>query len=246
MAEQLLARGEGQPPPRHSIECRVYTRRTCLVPTSCQPTSAWGRQDSRWPAVISEISQGGVRLIVKRRFERGVGLGVELPGRDGDDPYTVLARVVHVKGLPDGTWALGCQFISALSEDEIEHLQPPPPPAPAPQPTTGGVSPEARGKKTVSDVILQLQLPSGRVVECCVQRLSVPGPWPVAADKVLTMRVDVPQGPRPTLRLKVVRCHLSGQRWTLRCLLLTPSWEDLLRTIRPVQPSSAGSRNGNR
>src|SRR5262245_56055569 len=98
MPEQLQAAGRSSLSP--PIDCRVYTRHSCGVPTSCQPTSAWGRADSRWAAIISDVSQAGVRLIVQRRFEVGVGLGIELPGRDGGEPYTVLAKVIHVKALP--------------------------------------------------------------------------------------------------------------------------------------------------
>src|SRR4051812_35795513 len=122
MPEQLLQNAAQLAVSRSSADCRVYTRLACCLMTACQPTSAWGRKDSRWEAAITDISQGGLRLIVRRRFEPGAGLGIELPGHDGGEPYIVLAKVVHVGALPDGSWALGCKFISELGEDELENL----------------------------------------------------------------------------------------------------------------------------
>src|SRR5437879_1582081 len=130
MPEQLSRIDDQLTAPQPLVECRVHERQACDVSTSCQPTSAWGRKDSRWAAVISDVSPGGIRLIVRRRFEPGAGLGIELPGGDGEEPYTVLAKVIHVRALPDSAWALGCQFISELSEEEVQHLLPRPPQAP--------------------------------------------------------------------------------------------------------------------
>src|SRR5688572_26354331 len=106
MPEQLFQVANRMLTPESPIECRVSTRHACDVTTSCQPTSAWGRKDSRWPAAISDISAGGVRLIIRRRFEPGVGLAIELPGNDSNEPSIVLAKVIHVRALPDGSWAL--------------------------------------------------------------------------------------------------------------------------------------------
>src|SRR5690242_12168671 len=71
--------------PQQATDCRVYERRPCHLPTSCQPAAA---QETRWAATIVDLSQGGVRLSLRRRFERGACLAIELPGRDGEDPYT--------------------------------------------------------------------------------------------------------------------------------------------------------------
>jgi hypothetical protein len=214
MPEQLLVDDElATSLPSH--ECRVHERLACDLSTSCQPTSAWGRKDSRWAAVINEISQGGIRLIVRRRFEPGSGLGIELPGTDGDEPYTVLAKVVHVQALPGGSWALGCQFISELSEDEVLRLLPRPP------------QPE---KNRITGVTLQLEVPRDRLINCRIQRLTVPGSWPLAAGATLAIRANSGQGGMPLLKLKVVWCRLEGGSWTLRCQLLNPS-DELLRAI---------------
>ena len=110
--------GSGRP----SIDGRVYERKVCGVPTTCQPATAQDGNELRWSATIIDISQGGVRLQLQRRFERGTPLAVELPGDDQHDSSVVFVKVVHIHAQPDGTWALGCKFISDLSEDEVHRL----------------------------------------------------------------------------------------------------------------------------
>src|SRR5947207_10453114 len=87
---------------------RLAERHVCVVQTTCQPPSAWCKDP--WPATIRDISTGGVKLSLNRRFERGSGLAMELPTEDGGTT-TVLARVAHVRADPAGGWLLGCTFI---------------------------------------------------------------------------------------------------------------------------------------
>jgi hypothetical protein len=214
MPEQLLQAATGTVP-EFPVDSRVHVRLACDISTSCQPTSAWGRKDSRWAAVISDISPGGISLIVRRRFEPGSGLAIELPGGDGEEPYTVLAKVIHVKALPGSSWALGCQFVSELSEDEVQRL----------------LSQHRQAVKNhVSEVNLQLEVSPNRLINCRIQRLTVPGTWPLAAGKTLGIRTNAGLKELPLLKLKVVRCWLNGDHWTLRCELLNPS-DELLRTL---------------
>jgi PilZ domain len=78
-------------------------------------------QEAGWAGVIRDISQGGVRIHLRRRFERGTGLALELP--DGDRESMVLfVKVVHLKPEADGTWMLGCQFLSPIGDDLVDRL----------------------------------------------------------------------------------------------------------------------------
>jgi PilZ domain len=114
MPEQVLLR-PGKP---SAQECRVYERQPCDVPTECRPAAAY--KEATWSATIRNISIGGIRLVIKRRFEPGTCLAVELPGND--DAYRVLAKVVYTQAAEAGSWAHGCRFISELSEGEVERL----------------------------------------------------------------------------------------------------------------------------
>jgi hypothetical protein len=238
MPEQLLqAAGRLLSPPK-PIECRVHDRHACEVPVACQPAAAWGRKDAQWPAVISDLSQGGALLIVGRRFELGVGLGIELPGGDGEDPYTVLAKVVNVRATPDGSWALGCKFVSELGEDELQRLLGPRPPAAAepeavvPSKVASPPPPRANGsgKRSIPNVLLQLEIRPGKVIHCRIRNLTAPAGWSPVAGKPMTLRLEAP--PQPLIRLEVLHCLPQGQRLVIRCRLLSPTWEGLLRALR--------------
>jgi hypothetical protein len=239
MLEHLLQPAGRVLPPPTPIECRVHDRHHCDLPVACQPAAAWGRKDAQWPAVISDLSHGGARLIVGRRFEMGVALGIELPGGDGEEPYMVLAKVVHVQATPDGSWALGCKFISELGEDELQRLlgarQPAAsePQAVAPSKVSSAPPANGAGKKSIANVLLQLEIRPGKVINCRIRSLTVPASWSPVAGKPLTLRLEAP--PQPLVRLKVIHCVPQGQRLVIRCRLLNPSWEGLLRALgRPV------------
>jgi hypothetical protein len=88
----------------------------------CQAAADPDANELRWPATIVDISQGGVRIHLRRRFERGAPLAIELPGSRRAEASIVFVKVIHIRPLPDGSWAHGCQFISELSEEEVERL----------------------------------------------------------------------------------------------------------------------------
>jgi hypothetical protein len=201
--------------------------------------SAWGRKDSKWTATITDVSQGGIRLILRRRFEPGSGLGIELPGGDGEEPYTVLAKVIHVRSLPNGAWALGCQFISELDEDEVQRLRPRQHPAAARQPAGPAPLVPSQHRQAINDVSLQMEIPPGRVIECRIRHLSVAEGWPLVAGKTLGIRAD---SALPLLQLKVVRCWQEGERWTLRCQLLNPVTDELMQMLLLPVTAGAGTR----
>ena len=104
-----------------SLECRVFERQPCEVPTVCQPASIAEMAEHRWQGVIIDISRGGVRMRLVRRFEKNSALAVEIPGDDVREPYIVFVKVMHV-GSDDGQWVLGCKFLSEMSEDETQRL----------------------------------------------------------------------------------------------------------------------------
>src|SRR4051794_37087348 len=126
MFEQTLMTGTEGPVVPAKRECRVYERHSCELAANCQPPTLWGGKDLKWGAQIRDISVGGVSLVLRRRFERGAGLAIELPGSPDGLPNTVLARVVHVRPQEGGVWVLGCSFVSPLSEEEVATLLPRP------------------------------------------------------------------------------------------------------------------------
>jgi hypothetical protein len=184
-------------------ECRVWPRHPCDVPVHCQPAAARTDNDHTWPGTIRDVSQGGLGLVLQRRFEPGTVLFIELPGTDS---RPLLARVVHAARLAQGSWLLGCTFSSKLSEDEVRRLlaarggQDRPASA---EPVAGSAG---RGV-VIPDVMLQGSVgATGRVVRRTVRWLKLPETWPPVPGMLLAVgsqgRVVNPAGDR----LRVVRC----------------------------------------
>jgi hypothetical protein len=121
MTSQIAVSAEASNNPP-AVDCRVYERRPCALPTTCQPASVSEMNELRWSASIWDISQGGILVHLPRRFEKGTGLAIELPGDEARESSVVFVKVVHVKASEQGGWALGCKFVSELSEDELQRL----------------------------------------------------------------------------------------------------------------------------
>ena len=107
-----------------ATECRIYERHPCDLSASCQPLSGGGSHTGSWPATILDISLGGIRLVLSRRFEKGTLLTVEVWENDRRETYTGIARVMHVSAQGNCFWALGCKFFSALTKEELHGLVP--------------------------------------------------------------------------------------------------------------------------
>src|SRR5215510_3979647 len=106
-------------------DCRVHQRIPCAVPVSCQPTFLPGSGESRrQPALIRNVSLGGVNLVLGQRFESGTWLAIDLPGTESRRPFTLIAKVVHIQPAENDLWALGCQFVTDLSDYELKRLFP--------------------------------------------------------------------------------------------------------------------------
>jgi len=250
MLEQLAPAANPLPLQGRRLECRVYRRLPCDLPGSCKPASDLGCEEARWSATARDISQGGVRLLLSRRYEPGSGLAIELPAKGGQELCTFLAKVIHVRAEPEGSWTHGCQFVSPLSQDELQRLlgtdlsdgffpedQPQAMPGPNVPFAVGTGVPSAAAKvpghKTaVAQVRFQLVAFQGTLVDCLIKRLSVPPSWPLAAGKTVTIRGGAADETPWSLRVQVSQCSQQGERWTLRCRLLhPPAPADLLRAL---------------
>jgi hypothetical protein len=83
--------------------------------------------DTDWAGRVRNLSRGGLRLLLPRRFEPGTLLQIEVESvRDGD-PVPLLARVIHVGPEAPGVWAVGCAFLRELGRDDLEALVNPDP-----------------------------------------------------------------------------------------------------------------------
>jgi hypothetical protein len=199
----------------------------CEVPTTCQPPSAYTKDP--WPATIRDISTWGLSLTLNRRFERGSGLAIELPTEDGTTA-TVLARVAHVRPYADGGWVLGCEFISELSDEEVQLVLTLDPVKHATMSEIEGISATTAG--SVSGVLFQTKIKRGGVLRWYVKRLELGGGgWPLTKGKVVSMRVGGLPAETPALDIRVRDCRRFGSYWIVEGKLSAEPNEDIMHAL---------------
>jgi hypothetical protein len=74
------------------------------------------------PAKVLNISANGIGLSVNPSLDAGALLNVDLLDRGGRTVSTILACVVHTTECAGGDFAVGCNFIRELREDELQSL----------------------------------------------------------------------------------------------------------------------------
>ncbi len=80
-----------------------------------------GVENQNFTAQVINLSASGVGLCVAIPVDNGTLLSVRLEGSDGE-ARTILACVVHVAHQEGGDYALGCNFIRELSEEDLKAL----------------------------------------------------------------------------------------------------------------------------
>ncbi len=76
----------------------------------------------RWPAMVQEISRGGISLLVHNRVEPGGLLKVEAEEESTTPAPFLWVRVIHTVPADAGAMILGCVFPFELSDEELEIL----------------------------------------------------------------------------------------------------------------------------
>ena len=242
------------------MESRVYERHPCDVPTICQPAAAREMEELRWTATISDISQGGVSIRLHRRFERGACLAIELPGDAQRESAVVFVKVVHVRRADDGRWALGCRFVSVLSDDEVQRLltcdhyvlssdphhgdenvavddtakanSGPIACAEAPS-SEFKVTPFAARAHVLGAVALEIEIGEQAPIRCRIKRLDVTNCWPLAPGKILNIHGAGRDGVKWSIKLEVLQLFEHADGWILRGRLAKPAADSgLVRVLR--------------
>jgi hypothetical protein len=79
-------------------------------------------RNQNYYARVINLSASGVGLEVTEAVEAGALLSVDLIGAEAKIVRTILACVVHVTTQSKESWALGCNFIRELSEEDLNAL----------------------------------------------------------------------------------------------------------------------------
>src|SRR5262249_27459996 len=119
--QDIAAALTGDAPCPAGAERRASVRFPCLHGTSCAMNVSLHSDGEapleHWAATVQDISQGGMGLVVGRRFEKGTVLSVELQDAKGTNARSVLATVVRVLPQGLGQWLLGCVFSKPLTRE---------------------------------------------------------------------------------------------------------------------------------
>lgn len=82
-------------------------------------------QDSGWPAIVRNISLGGLGLLLKHRFKPGSFLSIELKNKDATFKKVLPVRVVHATAVNiegDQWWLVGCVFVKNLRDEDLSRF----------------------------------------------------------------------------------------------------------------------------
>ena len=74
-----------------------------------------------WSAQIIDISQGGLQLLSRRKFEPTSLVRVRLTEESGISSEFLEAVVIRAQQLPEEEWTMGCALLRDLSEAELAY-----------------------------------------------------------------------------------------------------------------------------
>ena len=234
MPGQLTHVAELRPLDRPVGNCRIYERKPCDLPTTCRPASALAMKEMGWAASVVDISQGGLRINLQRRFEKGTYLVIELPADDEQERTVLFVMVAHLQAIKNGAWSLGCRFISELGEDELQRFLT----------STHNVLSSTNGElfdekendevssgpipvsqleiRIITDVHLLVAAQPGSFRECLVKRLDVTKCWPLTAGKFLSLRGKSSDHSPWSMRIQVLKCNPQGKSWEIQGRIVSP------------------------
>ena len=90
--------------------------------SAAEAISEFRARRGRGPARIENVSQGGLKVVIGRRFEVGTILKVEIATAGEENFSMLLAQVVRAAPESVGNWGLGCAFLQEISEEEVQGL----------------------------------------------------------------------------------------------------------------------------
>ena len=110
--------GEGAGPP--GADRRLALRFAISPETSCHLVAGVG--ETLWPARVLELSSAGIRLLVRRRFDPGAWVLLELANGARIFSCALVLCVAHVAERGDGAFVLGGAFARKLTYQELMAL----------------------------------------------------------------------------------------------------------------------------
>ena len=120
MAEQNTPFQPGASRSRPQIERRAWVRMSKEL--RGEPMTATDESDTAWLGTIYNVSTTGIALILKRPFEPGTLLFIDLSANPNPVLQRRPVRVVHATSKEENRWIVGCLFASPLSQQELRSI----------------------------------------------------------------------------------------------------------------------------
>ena len=118
MLLQTLPRAEEFTDPGMEMERRAVVRYLCDQEATYYALPHCRR---RW-ARVRNISMGGIGLILDAPMEPSTALVIEMKTLDSATSLTLVARVVHATKQEEGSWIIGCKFLTRPREKDLLRL----------------------------------------------------------------------------------------------------------------------------
>ena len=115
MPEQATPVHAQQPENLPKTERRAWIRFRNEQPCNAEDAN------TAWLGKIRDVSAGGIALTLKRRFEPGASLIIEVETKSGW-PRRLSVQVIHATQDENGRWTIGCDFASPLSQEELQTI----------------------------------------------------------------------------------------------------------------------------
>jgi hypothetical protein len=124
MPEPTLSASSTDVGPSHSRERHALVRLPCSQEVYCQPTAAPTAEESetRWLGRFRDVSPEGLTLVLRRRFEPGTSLIIELSDKRKRRARPFPVQVVQAVAEGKGRWIISCEFLRPLGEEEWQAL----------------------------------------------------------------------------------------------------------------------------
>jgi hypothetical protein len=127
MSKQTIPVPSGQSKHIPETGRRAWVRFATNHEVCCQPmpASTVCETETGWLGRLRDICPGGLALLMRRRFEPGTLLIIELSYQA--EKRACSFRVKVLRATPEGKrrWIIGCEFLSPLSQQELRTLRRP-------------------------------------------------------------------------------------------------------------------------
>jgi hypothetical protein len=80
-----------------------------------------GRND-RLDVWVINLSKGGIGINLSHPLDTGAEVTICLKSDDQKTLFQKDSRVIHSTQQIDGSWRVGCEFVSEMSDDELDTL----------------------------------------------------------------------------------------------------------------------------